>query len=337
MNKRNGILFICIFLALVIGTALLTAFCDPFFQYGPPGESEVYKNERFQNGGLAMNGKYTELLVGTSNTANFRASWFGGSLMKLTFPDGYMSDFDRVLETAFESHDISRIYFGADLNILVRPESTRSADLPEYLYTDTVLDDGKYLLNRDVLFGYIIAGDDEKLPLDAAFCWEGYGFSEYRALVSYARPAVKESGPADDAYIGFCDDNIAVITSWAEKYPGTEIRVFMSPYSMLFWDRTQREKTTDAMLNALDHSVRALASHENIRLWCFVDAVDIITDLNNYTDAIHCSPQTEKRIAEAMMSGEGYVELSGWDERLESFRSLLEGWDYDAMFAKIGG
>jgi len=335
--KRNGIVFIAVFLLLVSGVMALTAFCDPFFQYGAPGEREVYKNERFQNGGLAMNGEYSELLVGTSNTANFRASWFGGDLMKLTFPDGYMSDFDRVLESAYEHHGISRIYFGADLNILIRPESGRTTDLPEHLYTSTFLDDGEYLLNRDVVFGYIIAGEDEKLPLDEAFCWEGYGFSEYRALVSYARPAVKESGPNEDAYIKFCDENIAVITSWAEKHPESELRVFISPYSMLFWDRAQREKTTDALLFALDHSVRKLASHENIDLWCFADAEEIICDLNNYTDAIHCSPQVEKLLAEAMMSGEGKVELSSWGERLESFRELLSGWDYDGMFAKIGG
>ena len=144
-------------LVLLAACAAVVYLVDPCLYYRMPDKWEpVFFSERYQGAGLAKNVPADTVLVGTSMAANYRASevgeTFGGSAVRITIPDGYLSEFDQVMDVVFRSQTPKRVVFALDLNILVRDESGVTGAMPEYLYNDSLLDDAKYLLNKDTLY-----------------------------------------------------------------------------------------------------------------------------------------------------------------------------------------
>ena len=89
--------------------------------------------------------------IGTGNAATSLSQMLGREV-RITLPDGYVSEFDRALDVLFRTQTPERVLFGLDLNILVRDDRGVSGALPEYLYNENPLDDLKYLLNKDTLY-----------------------------------------------------------------------------------------------------------------------------------------------------------------------------------------
>lgn len=111
----------------------------------------------------------------TTGPARLRRS-LGGSAVRLTVPDGYLSEFDTTLEAVFAAHPPERVIFGLDANILVRDESGLTGALPEYLYNANPLDDVRYFLNRDTLYYSVYTlltlGQGGGTPIDELFTWD---------------------------------------------------------------------------------------------------------------------------------------------------------------------
>ena len=323
--------------------AALVAVCDPFFQLRAPGEAAVYGNERYENPGLIQNLDYDTIIMGTSLACNYRASWFdrltGGSAIKIGYRDGYISEFDRALELAFQTHpQIREVYFGMDLNILLRPDSSRTVELPGYLYDTHRWNDAAYFFNMDVYLRCLRNLNQLRrgggTTLDEAYVWDGsYTFSRETALANYGRPAVSDRVMEEDAYFGAVDENVAVLRTWLEEHPGTQFTFFLSPYSILYWDYAIREGTADARLAALDRALDGLLDCENLRVCCFLGETRIITDLNNYTDYIHISGDTTRRLAEKMTAGECRITRENKEETLSALREFLAAYDYEGIFS----
>ena len=119
------------FCGFVAGLLLLLAACaavvytvDPALYYRmPEGGKTAYFNERYQSAGMAKNVKADTVVIGTSMAANYRASRigeaFGGSGLRITLPDGYLSEFDRVMDTLLRHQKPERVIFVLDLNIKI--------------------------------------------------------------------------------------------------------------------------------------------------------------------------------------------------------------------------
>ena len=119
---------------------LLLSTVDPFFVLHGMDEDDTarFDNQRYQMAGLIRHQDYSAVVMGTSLVANYRASWFtnglGEETLKITFPDGWISEFDTALRLAFRTHpQLDKVYFCLDPNILVRPDSDRTVELPGYL------------------------------------------------------------------------------------------------------------------------------------------------------------------------------------------------------------
>ena len=231
------------------------------------GWEPVFFSERYQGAGLAKNVPADTVLVGTSMAANYRASeiaeTFGGTAVRVTIPDGYLSEFDKVMDVAFRNQTPERVVFILDLNILVRDESGVTDAMPEYLYNDNILDDAKYLLNKDVLMrcGYTLVKQrtGETQPLQDAFVWDGnVFFSKTLALAGYDRPETSEKAVPADAFLENGRANLATVTNWLEQHPDTEFIFYFSPYSILFWDKMDRQGETEAMLTLLEEATERM-------------------------------------------------------------------------------
>lgn len=170
---------------------------DPCFYYRLPQEGGAFFNERYQAAGMIRNVRADTVLLGTSMAANYRASWigetFGGTGLRITIPDGYLSEFDQAVELLFRTQDPQRVIFGLDLNILVRDESGLTGAMPDYLYNKNPVDDVRYLLNKDTLYYSLYTIMTElwgtEQSLDEGFTWgEGIWWNHLTALDNYERP-----------------------------------------------------------------------------------------------------------------------------------------------------
>ena len=175
-------------LGLLAGLLVLLAACaavvyvvDPCLYYRVPDKWQpVFFSERYQAAGLAKNVPADTVLMGTSMAANYRASevaeTFGTTAVRITIPDGYLSEFDRAMNVLFRSQTPERVLFGLDLNILVRDESGITTAMPDYLYNENPLDDIKYLLNKDTLYysAYVLIanGWNSGQTIDEGFTWD---------------------------------------------------------------------------------------------------------------------------------------------------------------------
>ena len=338
--------WVCGLLALVCGALLLCGLfvyaVDPCFYYRIPADRDlVFFNERYQDAGLARQIPADTVVLGTSMVANYRISQieetFGGTGVKLTVPDGYLSEFSAVLDTVFRNHPPERVLFGLDVNILVRDESGLTGALPEYLYNASPLDDVKYLLNRDTLYYSVYAlfadARGEGGDLDGAFTWdEDLWWNHMTALENYDRPALAESSLPADAYLDEADGNLAVIEHWAAAWPDTQFHIFFSPYSLLYWDKTIRQGETDAVFAALERACERLMPLENVRVHGLLMDPDLVADLDHYADYIHHSTQAAGIALEKLSSGEDLLTEENWRQTLANWREFVVNYDYDQFW-----
>jgi len=329
--------------ALIAGALVVFVIAvDPFFRFRVP-ETAVFENERYQNAGIIRNSEFDTVLMGTSLICNSRASWYdeltGGKTLKIGYRDGYLSDFDTALRLAYETEpEIKEVYFGLDLNILIRSDSQRTIDLPMYLYDSNPLNDVSYYLNKDVYLHcantLVERAKGNAVSLDEAYVWsKGVDFSAWQSLVTYARPELADTELEKDAFSAAVEENLAVIDGWVTGHPETQFHIFFSPYSILYWDRTTRMGQLDATLGALEYAVPKLLEYENVKVHFLMDIADIVTYMGNYTDHIHFSDGVSKKMAGWMVDGLFQVTERNWPKRLDALNTLVRGYDYDALLA----
>lgn len=340
------------FLTVVAGAVLCLGICvlllsreDPFFVMRgiEEGETAMFDNQRYQMAGLIRHQDYTQVVMGTSLVANYRASWFtegtGEKTLKITFPDGWISEFDTALKLAFRTHpDLVRVYFCLDPNILIRPDSQRTVELPGYLYNQNVLDDVEYLLNADTyrtaLSNWMHRRSGTGVTLDEAYVWdEGFVFSKKTALECYTRPEVCREPEPGDAFIEAASENLDVVCGWAQAHPEVQFVVWFPPYSILYWDMMLREGKADAVLNAVEYASERLMELDNVAVHCFLHSTAHATNLNYYTDHIHCSSEVTAWEAQNLMDGLWRLNHENCPLRLEELREYIKSYDYEALLA----
>lgn len=336
--------------ALLAATAIILTLCavtvrivDPFFHYHAPDPAgEVWFDQRAQSAGILRFQTYDTVLMGSSLAANFRAQWFDvyyqANTVKVTLPNGGFGEFTTALDYAFSRQEVQRVIFGLDPNLLARDPAEAPEQLPDYLYDENPLNDGPYLLNKDVLLrcGYTVLkkSQGQTQPLEDAFLWDGnVYFSRELALGSYARPEpVAEAAPAD-AFLANGQENLAFVTDWLEAHPDTEFSFFFPPYSILFWDKMARLGQTEAMLTLLDQVTETLLEYPNAKLYFYMAEQDIITDLDNYADHIHVAGRVTYHMAQSMASEESRLTPETRTEVLDGLRDFVIHYDYESIFA----
>ncbi len=341
-KKRWAAGLMALVLALLALCAGIVYRVDPFFHYRAPDPAgEVWFDQRCQCAGLLRSQTYETVLMGSSLAANYRPGWFDvfydTRTVKVTFPNGGFREFDQALEYAFSHQELERVIFGLDPNLLARDPREAPDQLPAYLYDDDPWNDGAYLWNKDVLlrsaYTALKKRAGETQPLEDAFLWDGnVYFSRQLALGAYQRPdPVAEPLPAD-AFLESCRENLAVVTGWLEAHPDTEFIFFFSPYSILAWDKMQRNGETEAMLTMLDEVTGQLLRYDNAELQFFMADIPTITDLDNYADHLHVAGRVTYGMAQAMPGGQYRLTAENRREVLDGLREFVVHYDYDSIW-----
>lgn len=332
-----GLLAACA--VLLAACAAVVYFVDPCLYYRIPEDWDpVLFSERYQAAGLAKNVPADTVLMGTSLAANYRrseiAETFGTTAVRITIPDGYLSEFDKTMDVLFRSQDPRRVIFGLDANILVRDESGLTSAMPDYLYNGNPFDDVKYLINKDTLYysAYVLMANrwDEADTLDEGFTWDGdVWWNHATALANYTRPEIVQETVAADAYLRHASDNLDVVEGWITAHPETEFDIFFPPYSILFWDKTARLGETEAVFAALDLACERLLQYDNVRLYNFLMDPDIVLDLDNYCDYVHHSGAVCTQVLAKMAAGECRMTEENYRDTLAQWRDFVVDYDYE--------
>lgn len=335
--------FLAALLALLLLCGGIVCAVDPCLYYRMPERWQpVFFNERYQAAGLAKNVPADTVLLGTSMAANYRASWieryYHTPSVRITIPDGYFSEFGQVIDLLFRRREPpKRILFALDLNILIRDDRGVTDVMPDYFYNRNPLDDVKYLLSKDSLYYSLYTLMENRRgkgqTLDEGFTWDLTSvWGRYETLRAYDRPPVAEEQTPEDAYLQYTSENLAVMKGWFTEHPEAKFEIFLSPYSILAWDRAIRRGDLDARLAALELACETLTGLENVRLHAPLFAKDMVTELNNYCDYVHHSGEAGEWVLGNVCAEKFLLRPETFRETLAEWREFVLGYDYDALW-----
>ena len=350
MTGKNLKRIICIFAAaaavILLGTAGLIWYIDPFFHYHAPLENFPYvvDNQLAQNPGMAEHMDYDSVILGSSMTFNFNTDWFredmGLDTIKLSYSGSYPRDLSNIMKIVFDSgHDVKRAFVAIDPGTYSAQKDTIKFPIPEYLYDKDPINDIHYLLNREVLLDYCLRPIFNNNPTDLSTVYETWWTPEYYnevwVLQWYERPAVSETKIEPEEFLSGARINMDEnIRPYIEANPDTTFTVFFPPYSVLYWDMAERENHTEATLALFEYLMEEFCAYENVEVFFFTDNEEIVTDLNNYADYIHYSPDISHYMTTCFADGTGRITAADIPEKIEHLRRIMDGYDYEGVFAQ---
>ncbi|MCR5657679.1 MAG: hypothetical protein K6G06_09480 [Butyrivibrio sp.] len=341
---------------LLIGGVVF--FVDPFFHYRAPNEKFFYKlyDERSQNDGITRNFDYDAIITGTSMAENFNATQFDRGMdvttIKVPYSGATYKEIDDNLERAFDSgHNIKYVLRPLDYSLLVRDKDELRLDMGEYpvwLTNDNVLDDVKYLLNKDVisryalpaLAGFFMGRDGGHTSFDE-YCYTGtnakYG-KEYVLMGQgkYKRPK-KVHEPAKEELEMLAGNIEQNVVSLARQHPETTFIYFFPPYSMAYFGDLMEEADLDKMLYYKAYAIDKMLECDNIHIYSFTMHTDITADISRYRDQAHYDPNVNMTIMDLIMDGEksgvseDRITSENIDSYLEAEKELLKNFDYNSL------
>lgn len=348
------------FVLLVLG-GLLAVFAlfsgavyavDPYMLFhGPvPGLSPVINedwksiqnDEIYKNPGIAAFFPYDAVILGSSVTENYRASWFdrafGCRTVKLSYSNAKTKNFDIILDRIYEAKggSLKKVFLGLDTTILNNAPQETSYPLPDLVYNRSLWDLKEYFLNKDVYCETAEALrlnwlNDAPAP-DDAYRWEGkYRYGRDEALKNTVMPEERADMLAPDSGMKNCLANLANITRHIEAHPETGYYIFFSPYSILYWDLVQRSGLYEQVMFNTRLAVETLLKYENVKVFYFQDEERIITDLDNYMDFIHFSAKINEYMVRAMAGGRHVLTRENYMSELRAMRKIAESFDFTQL------
>ena len=358
--KRKAILWIIGFSVLVtavmVCTAVLTAYVDPFFHYHSPRTDEFFytlDNQRSQNDGIVKHFDYQGIITGTSMVENFKTTeadrLFGCSFIKVPLEGATFRETSDLLRTALKANpDVRTVIWGLDINRLGSNKDLLRTDLgeyPTYLYDSNPFNDVNYLFNRDVVFSRVFPmlrdrGNPEIAKGITSF--DEYSNWMNEENIAFGRKSLYPDGvkrnkpePREDLLDVEMDmvlENIQQnIVALAQAWPDVTFYCFFTPYSAKWWQQELEGERLEMEIEAEQITIRELLKCSNIRLYSFNSLTDITTDLNNYKDATHYGEWINTLMLQYMSDEKCLLTAVNWEAVLEAERDFYTGYDYTLM------
>lgn len=294
-------------LILLAGSATVIFVFDPFQAYHRPTlYLPLYEGgtQAYMNAGVTRNFDYDALIVGTSMTENFRPSLvdetFGVHSVKVPFGGGMANNFAQVLDLAFHTHTVRRVFYGLDMYSFVRDPKHSAFEMPTYLYNADPFDDVSYLLNGEILFRRIPSVIKHNLlgsPVlhvdrDSVYAWAPdtvYSKAVTMASYDFTEPAVDMWDR--DVFADHVQTNFdRFVRPYLQAHPDTQFTFFFPPYSSLQWYMMLRQGHLEGILRTKESLAQWLLEYPNVRLYDFTAHTEWVANLDLYKDYSHYSP-----------------------------------------------
>ncbi len=263
--KKWLITFGLVIIIGLLGTAGLTIYVDPFFQYHKPLSWFPYlvDHQVNMNPGLAKNMDYDSILLGSSMTVSFNTDWFyeemGLKTQKLSYNGAYPKDQSNIMDIVFKAkgNQVTDVFLGIDeMNYSADTVQTKFP-VPEYLYDNNYLNDVQYIWNKDVLLNYILrplVDTKDKSDWNMIYkpWWQDEHYQKAIVLMYYEPAEESDVYVAPDTYTEAIGENLDVnIIPYIEAHPETTFHIFYPPYSILYWYDVVRQQELDAIFSKI--------------------------------------------------------------------------------------
>lgn len=350
-SKKWSLCLLILTLATLGLVGLGTMVIDPFFHYHKPLEALQYPidDERYQNDGILKHFDYDAIITGTSMGQNTKTSevdaLFGVNSVKTCINGTSLKEISNQLQRALEANPgIKMVIRGLDGWALFgdQDNSETDAKLPTYLYDDNPINDVSYLLNKTIFLHdtlrvvkYTLDGNTTTTFDDYARWDHLFPFDAESVLSQYPRPMkfdfTTPLTPEEATGVEACVYEHAV--KFAESYPDVQFYYFFTPYSILLMDQVNQFGILQRQMDAFLVATEALLQAENIHLFSFFEDYDTITNLNNYFDPAHYSPEVNSHILQSMAAGEHELTLENYEAYWKEISEFYSTYDYDALFS----
>ena len=251
-RKRWAILTLALLITVLLSIVATVVVIDPFEVYHqatafiPPITNGT---QSYSNAGIAKSYDYDSVIIGSSMTENFRPSQLDalldGRFVKLPINGGSPYNHKQMLDMAFATHDVRRVFYGLDIESYTYFYTTPKTEMPDYLYDGDLLNDVRYWFNKSVLAKYVpqtlrTFGRTDPALRDTMYMWGNlYPYGEEAALanVRITAGAVEQEPPSDDPQLSQQSRlNVEYnILPYVEAHPQTEFIFFFPPYSLARW------------------------------------------------------------------------------------------------------
>ena len=358
MNRQKEkswiLIFLSVFAAGIVLTACAVVEIDPFFHYHAPLTDRYYyrlNSERNQNDGITRHFDYTGLITGTSHAENFKTSeaeaLFGGRFIKIPYAGASYREIQESVARALKRNPKTAVVIRAlDIEYLLDGKDNMREDMgvfPSYLYDDDLLNDIRYVLNRNVVFSRACRMLSEKgrkdfMPgmtdFDDYAVWHGmfpYGAEEVCPYGIENPDTVEQKQMSDKTRARLLEGIRQNITDLAKDYPEVEFIYFLTPYSLAWWRDMVAAGTSRKWLEAERILAEEALLHPNIRLFSWNDRTDIIGDLDNYIDKTHYGPWISEQLLQYMQEGQGLLTNENCGDFFDREMNLHLTFDYESM------
>ncbi|MCM1194086.1 MAG: hypothetical protein NC123_19475 [Butyrivibrio sp.] len=336
-------------LGILAALAGATLFVDPFLHYRGGQEFLEYplRDERYQNDGIARHYEYDSIITGTSMCQNFKCSEFdelwGAESVKITNSGAsYHESCENIRRALSHNANVKNVLCSLDGNRLNYPAFKDEYEgYPVYLYDDNPFNDVKYLLNKEVIpktiavLNYTRSGQ-KTTTMDEYGSWGSYkSFGKESVLASFQLTEEREEEwELTDEDMAQIRENVNEnFVKLAEQHPDTQFYLFFPPYSICWWEAMVRSKQLNAQLEAQQAAAELLLEADNIKVFDFSYRIDIIENLDNYTDTLHYGEWINSELLEMMAAGEGLLTRGETEEYYDAVRELYAAYDY-SMYRK---
>lgn len=331
---------------LVFGAiGLLNVVVDPYFHFHKPITNYRLYEERYINDGIARNFDYDAIIIGNSLTQNFRTSQFdelfGCESVKLPYSGaGYMEIWTAIDNALTHRDDIKIVLVGFDLDDLSKgPEWQRYNYSPEYLYDDNLWNDLQYIYNKDVLYRgtlynlmMTMLGKDstsfddysswtrESGPKHACATLDVVSDRGYRKreLTDYDKTLIREN----------IEKNISPVV---EANMDTTFVLVIPPSSIAKWAQYYEAGEVEWCIDGLEYALPMILKYDNVEVYAFDDAYDVVGDLEHYSDTIHYDSAINMWMLEEICDGEHNVTNSNYMYYINAIRDYYTEYDYTVL------
>lgn len=322
MTRKCWTVLTLVLLALALGSILGAVFIlDPFEVYHqawfhiPPIENST---QNYSNAGIAKSYAYDSVIIGSSMTENFSPSQLdqllGGRFVKLPINAGTPYNNKQMMDMAFGSRDIRRIFYGVDIESLTWFYTTPKCEMPDYLYDDDLFNDTAYWFNSSVLLKYIPAclktlGQHDPSQRDTMYNWGSlYAYGKDAALRD-VQISTREYEPLGQTQPVVLSQQSKLNVEhnylpYIQAHPDTEFIFFFPPYSLAKWYTFYQKESFEYHLTQKAALVQVLLPYENVKIYDFQAELDWILNLDHYIDSSHYGPWINDAMVEAVARDE---------------------------------
>lgn len=342
-SRWNKVVLGCMVGILAV-TAAAVAIIDPFLHYHLPLEGMQYPllDERYQNDGIARHYSYNAIITGTSMTQNFKPSEFdalwGAEAIKIAFSGASYKEVNDNVRRAMEYNGHVRyVLRSLDGNKLICPADYDEYEgYPDYFYDSNPFNDVSYLLNKEVIpkvlavINYTRAGNVTP-DRDAYGSWSRYktfGKEQVLQTCPVLEGYEEEYHLSQEDYENIRENVRKNVLQTALDYPETTFYLFFPPYSICYWDALVQTRQLSAQLEAEKIAVQMLLEAPNIHIFAFGEQVELVADLDNYTDSLHYGEWVNSDILRWIHEGKNELNRDNYEAYFERIERLYAEYDY---------